>query len=126
MTQNGMGKVIFTYGIDQATKDGVLFDLRQILKPELREKSLLSHATTNLMHSRGYFSEMNDETKANVPNCLDLLNQALQIIKKGSENFTRFERFFSGQIETPNGEKLTVWIEFNELERFTVMLPEDH
>ena len=120
-------EVISSYSIQQATEDGILFDLRTILKPELRERSLISHATTNLMRKHGYLVENEDkEESVNIPNCIDLLNNSLNVIRRRSGNFKKFEDFFAGDIETPNGEKLTIWIELNELGKFTVLLPEDH
>ena len=120
-------EIISSYSIEQATEDGVLFELRTVLKPEFRENCLISHATTNLMRTHGYLVENEDkEESMNIPNCIDLLNNSLNVIREKSGNFKKFDDFFAGEIETPNGEELTVWLELNELQKFTVLLPEDH
>lgn len=63
-----------------------------------------------------------NEIAFNFPNLLDLLNQALQIIKQGE----RGDWFYSGKIETPNGLKQKIFIAQNETSKFTIMLPEDY
>ena len=60
------------------------------------------------------------------PNLLDLLNQALQIVRKETNNFTAFDTFFSGSIELPSGDQQKIFIGQNETGKFTIMLPEDH
>jgi len=81
---------------------------------------IFNYITTNLLH-KGYF----DNDKINIPNLLDLLNQALQIVKEKTNNLQDFDSFFSGKIELPNGEKQEIFVELNETNRFTIMLPED-
>jgi hypothetical protein len=55
-------------------------------------------------------------------NVLDLLTQAHHImVRKGV-----LDTFYSGRIEFPDGVKRKIFIEQNEYEKFTVMLPEDH
>lgn len=113
--------VVSSYSIEQATEDGILFDIRKV-NPEW-EKGIFSHVTVNLMTTCGYFNE--DDT-LNVPNLLDLLNQSLAIVRRKSENFTKQDWFFEGEIELPSGEREQVFITQNETEKFTIMLPEDY
>jgi DNA-directed RNA polymerase subunit RPC12/RpoP len=58
----------------------------------------------------------------NLPNIMDLLNQAVHIIKrKGVQDW-----FYSGQIELSSGMKQKVFLAQNETGKFTIMLPEDY
>ena len=75
------GEPVFVYTSDQAVEDGILFDVTA-LNPEWK-KGLFNYVTVNLLND-GY---LNDD-KINIPNLLDLLNQAQQIVKKGTNNFT--------------------------------------
>ena len=113
--------VISVYTIGQATEDGILMDIRTV-NPAW-EKGMFSHVTVNLLASGGY---LKDDSTPNIPNLLDLLNQSLQIVKRKSENFTKWDRFFEGEIELPDGSQRQVFIQLNELEKFTIMLPEDY
>ena len=112
-------EIIFTYTSKQAEDDGVLFDITRLNK-EWKD-GLFNYVTTNLL-SKGYF----DDIKGfNIPCVLDLLNQSMKIVKEKSQNMNKFDTFFDGQIELPSGEKQKVFIEQNETEKFTIMLPED-
>ena len=113
--------VVSVYTSDEATEDGVLFDIRK-LNPDW-EKGIFSHITVNLMSSCGYF---NEDRTLNIPNLLDLLNQSLEIVRKKSDNFTEHDWFFEGEIELPSGNKQQVFIQQNETGKFTILLPEDY
>ena len=112
--------LIFSYTIDQATDDGILFDVRKV-NPEW-EKGLFSHVTTNLL-SLGY---LNADRTLSMPNLLDLLNQSVEIVRRESNGFTRADRFFSGSIELPDGSKQEVFVCQNETGKFTIMTPSDY
>lgn len=112
--------LISTYTSDQATEDGLLLEIK-IINPKW-EKGIFSHITTSLL-SKGYFK---DDQSINVPNLLDLLNQANHIVRRRSNNFTKFDHFFSGRIELPSGDWQKVFISQNETSKFTIMLPEDY
>ena len=112
--------LIFSYTIDQATDDGILFDVRKV-NPEW-EKGLFSHVTTNLL-SLGY---LNADRTVNLPNLLDLLNQSLAIVRRESKNFTKHDWLFSGAIELPLGAKQEVFIVQNEISKYTIMVPSDY
>jgi len=118
MKDEYFGEIIYSYISAQAEADGFLVDITKI--NHKWEKGLFNYITTNLL-SKGYF----DDDKINIPNLLDLLNQALQIVKEKTNNLQDFDSFFSGKIELPNGEKQEIFIELNETNRFTIMLPED-
>ena len=126
-----MNEVIYTYTIDQATEDGVLLDLRKV-NPAW-ERGIFSHVTSNLL-SKGYFNDLSAPRAArqagdqtlNLPNLLDLLNQSLEIVRRESKNFTVADRFFSGEIELPSGRKQEVFIVFNEISKWTIMIPSDY
>lgn len=111
--------VIYSYGIEQAEEDGILFNITTL--NEDWKKGLFSHVTDNLL-SKGYY----EEKGVRIINLLDLLNQANEIVKNGSNNFKDFDSFFSGEIELPNGTKQKVFIQQNETGKFTIMLPEDY
>jgi len=122
-------KPIFVYTSEEAEEDGILFDITKI-NPDWK-KGMFNYVTTNLLN-KGYFV-IKDKLKGeeiSIPNLLDLLNQANEIVKKKSKNFTEFDSFFSGEIELPSGEKQEVYIEQNETgkesSKFTILLPEDH
>ncbi|MCM1987694.1 hypothetical protein [Methanococcoides seepicolus] len=113
------GEVVFTYTSEQVVEDGILFDILQI-NPEW-EKGIIRYITTNLM-SQGY---MDDDI--NVPNLLDLLNQANAIVRQASNGSKdKPESFYSGEIELPSGKKQQIFISLNELGKYTIMLPEDY
>jgi hypothetical protein len=108
------GETIFVYTSEMATDDGILFALDKL---QLRGPNIFSHVTTNLLN-QGYLT--ND--KVNVPNLLDLLNQALNIIRKSGVR----DWMYSGDIETPEDEEIIVYICQNETARYTIMLPSDY
>lgn len=112
-------EVIYKYTSEEAEADGFLFDITRINSEW--NKGLFNYVTVNLLH-KGY---LNDEGNINIPNLLDLLNNSLEIVKKKSNNFKDFDWFFNGKIESPNGEKLSIFIEQNETTKFTIMLAED-
>jgi hypothetical protein len=114
------GEVIYCYTSEQAVKDGILFDITQI-NPEW-EKGIFRYVTTNLM-GHGYLQD----DKVNIPNLLDLIHQSLNIVWKASNGFQdRPDSFYSGDIELPSGRKQQIFIELNELGKYTILLPEDH
>ncbi len=113
--------VISAYTSEQATEDGVLFDIRKV-NPAW-EKGIFSHVTVNLMSTCGYF---NGDGTLNIPNLLDLLNQSLEIVRKKSNNFKKHDWFFEGEIELPSGSRGQVFIEQNETGKYTILLPSDH
>lgn len=155
-TEDIFGEVISMYTSEQAIEDGILFSLKEVLQPEVYEKSLLQIVTTNLM-SKGYFKYENKlvgypilntdgipildtegneirilskirvmTNKPNVPNVFDLLNQVITIIKNKAESDGFIDTFYACEIELPSGEQTTVWVEANELGGMTILLPEDH
>jgi hypothetical protein len=110
---------IFTYTSDQATEDGILFDLDLMRQYCTRgSSSPLKYVTTNLL-SKGYWNQ--DET-LNIPNMIDLITQSLKIFAKKP----RDDWFVSGVIELPSGAKQKIFIAQNETGRYTAMLPEDY
>ena len=115
------GEPISTYTSKQAEEDGILFDATK-LNPAWK-KGLFNYVTTNLL-SKGYLEEKGG--KIRMPNIVDLLNQANQIVKNKSKNFTEPDTFFSGDIELPSGTKQQIFIQQNETSKFTIMLPEDY
>jgi len=74
-------EVIYNYTSNQAVEDGILFDIAKF-NPAWK-KSVFSHITTNLLSTLGY---MNEDV-INVPNLLDLLNQANEIISRKRLNY---------------------------------------
>lgn len=120
-SQEGVyGKPVFVYTSNQAVEDGILFDVTAV-NPAWA-KGLFNYVTTNLL-GRGY---MDKEDKVNIPNLLDLLNQANQIVRRETKDFTEPDHFFSGSIELPNGDQQMIFMVCNETGKFTIMLPEDY
>ena len=111
--------IICKYTSTQAEADGILFDLAKI-NPDW-ERGMFKYITTNLLN-RGYIK--GDEI--NQDNLVDLLNQCLAIVKKSSDNFQRYDWFYSGVIELPSGKKQKVFIAQNETGKYTIMLPSDY
>lgn len=111
--------VIYSYSSKQAEEDGILFNVTTI-HPDWK-KGLFNYVTANLLQS-GYI----EGDKINIPNLLDLLNQALAIVRRKSKDFKEFDFFFIGEIELPNGDTTSIYIEQNETGKYTIMLPEDY
>ena len=110
--------VIFTYTSEQATEDGILFDLDQFPYVKINSNFFLKYITSNLL-SKGY---QIDQHKINIPKIIDFIVQASKIFKRKPKDDT----FISGTIELPSGQKQKIFIAQNETGRFTVMLPEDY
>jgi len=143
--------VIFTYTSEEATEDGFLFDVDQLLQGKIHKNFFLKYITTNLL-SKGY---LNDRCKhgvkdgeqgknpccvtcdtfqsctgnlschkptLNIPNITDLIVQAAQIFKRKPDD----DYFVSGSIELSSGQKQKIFIAQNETGRYTAMLPEEY
>jgi len=117
------GEPISTYTCKQAEEDGILFDATK-LNPAWK-KGLFNYVTTNLLN-KGYMEEDSGDSRIRMPNIVDLMNQANQIVKTKSKNFSEFDSFYSGKIELPSGTMQEIFIEQNETGKFTILLPEDH
>jgi len=113
--------VIVRYTSQEAEEDGILFNITR-LSPQWT-KGPFNYVTANLLN-KGYF--IKDTSEINIANLLDLLNQALEIVKKNSNNFQQMDTFFDGKIELPSGEQQLIFIGANETGKFTLMLPEDN
>ena len=113
------GQPVSVYTSDQAVVDGILFDLIQ-LNPAWK-KGLFNYVTANLLN-RGYMYQ----DKISIPNLLDLLNQANQIVRRETKGFTVMDTFFCGSVELPDGEQEKIFICWNETGKFTIMLPADY
>lgn len=122
------GEPIFIYTSEQAEADGILINLNKL---NLRwDNCPFNYATSNLMN-KGYIHQekkdgQEEQIKLNIPNVLDLINQAFTIVQRESQNFTKPDTFFSGKIEFPDGSKQDIYIGMNETGKFTLMLPEDY
>lgn len=114
--------IISSYTSEEAAEDGILLDIVDI-NPAW-EKGIIRYVTTTLLDEHGYMTE---EGEVNNPNLLDLLNQANNIVRTQSNGFKDAkETLYTGSIELPSGKKLKVYVEMNELGKYTVMLPEDN
>lgn len=114
------GDPVFVYTSDQAVEDGVLFDVT-VISPKWKE-GMFNYVTVNLLLS-GY---LKDNETINIPNLVDLLVQAQEIVRKATNNYTVPDTFFSGSIELPSGAQQQIFISQNESDKFTIMLPEDY
>lgn len=107
--------IIDNYSSNEAVEDGLLFDFKQLEKLNIKS-NLISYGTSNLLFKYGYLQE---DKEINIPNIKDLIFQCERMIKGN-------DYFYSGKIETPKGNKIKVFVVLNELNKFTVMLPEDY
>jgi len=122
---NIFGESISTYTSNEASEDGMLFDIREL--DSNWKFGIFTYVTTNLMQQHDYIQRVEDGEKVNIPNMLDLLNQANEIVRKASNNFKDSkEPFYSGNIELPSGARQEIFIEMNETGNYTILLPEDH
>ncbi|MFW5804383.1 MAG: hypothetical protein ACOCWG_04025 [bacterium] len=112
--------IICKYTSKQAVEDGILVDLSEI-NPKW-EKGIFNYVTTNLLIKGGYLKWK----KHKIANILDLLNQALHIVKTKTKNFKEMDYFFSGKIELPNGDMQEIFIQQNKTGKFSIMLPGDY
>jgi len=143
--------VIFTYTCEEASKDGFLFDIDQLLPGKINTNFFLKYITTGLL-SKGYWNDRckhgvkdGEQSKTprcvtcdtfqsctgnlschkptlNIPNITDLIVQAAQIFKRKPDD----DYFVSGSIELPSGQKQKIFIAQNETGRYTAMLPEEY
>jgi len=145
--------VIFTYTSKQATEDGILYDVDQLLQQVGMHKPnfFLKYITTGLL-SKGYWNDRckhavkNGEQGKN-PRCvtcdtfqsctgnLSCLKPSLNIpniadlIVQAAQIFKRKpadDYFVSGTIELPSGQNQKIFIAQNETGRYTAMLPEEY
>ena len=143
--------VVFIYTSKEAVEDGILFDVDQILKRPIKG-FFLKYMTTGLLEKgywndrckngvkngeqgtndrcatcKVWVSHVGDKISClkptlNIPNIIDLLNQATRIFEKKSVD----DYFASGVIELPSGKKQKIFIAQNETNRFTAMIPEEY
>jgi len=122
-TNPAFGEMVHRYTIKEAEEDGILINILEIW-----EKSLISHVTSNLL-SKGYLenrgSQSGGNQELNMPNLINLLNQAIEQIKKQSPD-GRVRDFYSFRVELPDGSRQLLFAQMNELGRLTLMLPEDY
>ena len=119
------GESISTYTSQEASEDGMLFDIREL--NSVWKTGIFTYVTTNLMQEHDYIQRIEDREEINIPNMLDLLNQANEIVRKASDNFKDTkEPLYSGNIELPSGVRQEIFIEMNETGNYTILLPEDH
>ena len=114
------GENIHSYTSTEAVADGFLVEV--VVFNQGWEKGLFNYITTGLLESKGYIQS---GYEFNLPNIMDLLNQANQIVRKESNDFKDFDYFFSGEIELPSGAREVINIQQNETGKFTIMLPSE-
>lgn len=112
-------EVISIYTLQEGVYDGVLMDITTLNSDW--KKGLISHVTSTSL-SKGY----EDEIGFNIPNLLDLLNQSNQRLLKDIKNNVELDTFYKVKIELPNGNKQDIFMCLNEINKFTLMLPEDY
>lgn len=118
------GPPISVYTSEQATEDGVLFDITTL--NEAWKQGLFRYVTANLLDQGYYIDSTEGSREINIPNLLDLLNQANQIVRRESKEYTVAEDIYIGTIELPSGESQKIMIGINEVGKYTIMLPEDY
>jgi len=112
------GEPISVYTSGQAEEDGLLFPVK--------DHQLFNYITTNLMYGRGYMVRDGCEEHVNIPNLIDLLNQARLIMVRNYQETKEQDHFYSGLIEFPSGVKGKIFMAQNESGKYTIMLPEDY
>jgi hypothetical protein len=112
-------EVISVYSSDDAVDDGYLTACATLL-PNL-PPHVVSHVTCGVL-ALGY---LDDDDQPNRANLIDLLNQAGPAIKLAVETGPDTSTV-SISVETPNGNRVTVWAGFNEFGRLTLMLPSEY
>jgi hypothetical protein len=114
---------VSTYTSNQGVEDGLLFDLDLVLPHRISSPSRVAETPLKFITSglltKGY---SNPDGSFNVANIMDLVQQSGVILSKMPKD----DRFASGKIELPSGDKQTVFIAQNETGRFTIMLPNDY
>lgn len=121
-------EVIVKYTEQDAVRDQILYDITELNSDW--KKGIFNYVTTNLLN-KGYIKERrglpsHDKEFINIPNLVDLLNQANQIVREKSENFTKHDWLFSGDVELPSGKRQQIFIQQNSTGKYTLMLPEDY
>jgi len=118
--------IISSYTSEQAAEDGYLLDITTI--NPVWDKGIFKYVTMTLMDEHGYVDgDGEGESTVNIPNLLDLLNQANEIVRKQSHGFKDMkERLYTGLVELPSARRLRIYIEMNEHGKYTIMLPEDN
>ena len=114
MSDSLFGEPIMVYLSEEAVEDGFLFDVTKI-EPSWGNGPF-RFVTTNLLNELGYM----EGDKIKIPCLIDLMKQSVLIIKNKKDDF------YSGEIETPAGSKVKIFIVLNELNKFTLMLPGDY
>lgn len=116
-------EIISTYSTKQAIEDGIIIDLRNIIKKINKGKEhYIGFITENLLN-KGYIQENSEISLANI---LDLILQINNHIQKMYSLDGVYDEFYQLKIELPDGEKQKLFVVLNELEKFTLMLPEDY
>ena len=106
--------IISKYTSEQADEDGILCNIVRLWP--VFEKGPINYVTSNLMEK-----EYLGEEKPSFANVLDLVGQAINIMKKHKPDY-----FYSGLIELPDGSKTKIFISQNETGKYTLMLPVDY
>jgi hypothetical protein len=121
-TQND---VISVYTSDQASEDGILFNVD---KSEFLRNKLISFVTTNLlieMDIMKYDAKVHMDV-VNTSMALDLIEQARAIVNRTISNTLMVDHFYSGDVRKQSGERIKIFIVENELSKYTLMLPSDY
>jgi hypothetical protein len=118
--------IISQYTSNDAENDGILVQTSTLL-PEHNGYAphVISHITTNLLDSEGYFTHKDGRTDYSRANIVDLLNQAGPKIQSALEKDEN-EYFLSMNLEGPRGSRYEAYAAQNEYHRWTLMLPADY
>jgi hypothetical protein len=123
LTTTNQTTVIVAYTLDDAEADGVLARTDDLFPNQRRH--IVSHVTTNLLRSLGYEREAAGRWTVQLASVIDLCNQAGPRIRRALSDVPD-EYLVTLRIETPSGDRTTVWAQLNEEGRWTLMLPEDY
>ena len=117
--------VVSIYTSDEATEDGILFDLS---KSSFFKNEHFNFVTTNLLSDLNilsFSSKLNSDV-INTPMLLDLLEQAKRIVLNKIRETLTEDTFYSGIVRSQDNQSIRIFICQNETGLFTLMLPSDY
>ena len=117
--------VVSVYSSEQATEDGILFNLSESV---FFKNKYFSFVTTNLLLDLNILA-YNSEKQMDVINTsmlLDLIEQAKRIVLNKIQETLSDDHFYSGVVRSSKNESIRIFICQNETGLYTLMLPSDY
>jgi len=114
---NVFGEVISKYGIEEATNDGFLVEVKNIFSRW--EQGSISHITN------GLYALYSDDDKASIPSLNDLFSQSIRKVKKSVDKNGQ-DTLWAFSVKDRSGNNLKIFAAVNETNKLTLMLPEEY